>query len=129
MLKIQISIATGLLQFVLDPVLHSQWIPLFYNFTLNLQIKHSEVMEVGARVHVPISVAEARISKRYDVIPSGTLYPNADEIAYLQRLVFYKVCLCLSVFFSASFSFDFHYFWWLEMAQLLWLLFLLLNFI
>ncbi|KAF3663409.1 RNA pseudouridine synthase 3, mitochondrial [Capsicum annuum] len=54
------------------------------------KIKHSEVMEVGARVHVPISVAEARISKRYDVIPSGTLYPNADEIAYLQRLVFYK---------------------------------------
>ncbi|KAF3629977.1 RNA pseudouridine synthase 3, mitochondrial [Capsicum annuum] len=59
------------------------------HFTKGL-IKHSEVMEVGARVHVPISVAEARISKRYDVIPSGTLYPNADEIAYLQRLVFYK---------------------------------------
>ncbi|XP_004243668.1 RNA pseudouridine synthase 3, mitochondrial isoform X1 [Solanum lycopersicum] len=54
------------------------------------KIKHSEVMEVGARIHVPISVAETRISKRYDVIPSGTLYPNADEIAYLQRLVFYK---------------------------------------
>ncbi|XP_055824074.1 RNA pseudouridine synthase 3, mitochondrial isoform X2 [Solanum dulcamara] len=54
------------------------------------KIKHSEVMEVGARIHVPVSVAETRISKRYDVIPSGTLYPNADEIAYLQRLVFYK---------------------------------------
>lgn len=52
-------------------------------------------MEVGARIHVPISVAETRISKRYDVIPSGTLYPNADEIAYLQRLVFYKVYVCL----------------------------------
>ncbi|CAN4082410.1 unnamed protein product [Withania somnifera] len=54
------------------------------------KIKHSEVLEVGARVHIPISVAEARISKRYDVIPSGTLYPNADEISYLKRLVFYK---------------------------------------
>lgn len=94
-------------------MLHSQWIPLFYNFTVNLQIKHSEVMEVGARIHLPVSVAETRISKRYDVIPSGTLYPNADEIAYLQRLVFYKVCVRLSVFFSASFTFDSHYFWWL----------------
>ncbi|KAJ8532063.1 hypothetical protein K7X08_011986 [Anisodus acutangulus] len=54
------------------------------------KIKHSDIMEVGARIYVPISVAETRISKRYDVIPSGTLYPNADEIAYLQRLVFYK---------------------------------------
>lgn len=78
---------------------------------MNLQIKHSEVMEVGARVYVPISVAETKISKRYDVIPSGTLYPNADEIAYLQRLVFYKVCFCLSVCFSANFTFVFHYLW------------------
>ncbi|KAH7854986.1 hypothetical protein Vadar_019886 [Vaccinium darrowii] len=54
------------------------------------KIKHNEVMEVGARVYVPVSVAESRISKRYDAIPSGTLYPNADEIAYLQRLVRYK---------------------------------------
>ncbi|KAJ8543394.1 hypothetical protein K7X08_005917 [Anisodus acutangulus] len=54
------------------------------------KIKHSDVMEVGARIYVPISVAETRISKRYDVLPSGTLYPNVDEIAYLQRLVFYK---------------------------------------
>lgn len=50
-------------------------------------------METGARVHVPVSVAESRISKRFDTIPSGTLYPNADEIAYLQRLVKYKACL------------------------------------
>ena len=84
----------GFFNLFLDPVLqasNSQWIPLSYNFRMNLQIKHSEVMEVGASIHVPISVAETRISKRYDVIPSGTLYPNADEIAYLQRLVFYKV--------------------------------------
>ncbi|KAG8369213.1 hypothetical protein BUALT_Bualt15G0127800 [Buddleja alternifolia] len=35
-------------------------------------------------------VAESKISKRFDVIPSGTLYPNADEIDYLRRLVKYK---------------------------------------
>lgn len=54
------------------------------------KIKHNEVMEIGARVYVPVSVAESRISRRFDAIPSGTLYPNADEIAYLQRLVRYK---------------------------------------
>ncbi|KAL0392336.1 UNVERIFIED_CONTAM: RNA pseudouridine synthase 3, mitochondrial [Sesamum radiatum] len=54
------------------------------------KIKHSDIMEVGARVYVPVSVAESKISKRFDVIPSGTLYPNADEIEYLQRLVKYK---------------------------------------
>lgn len=58
-----------------------------------MQIKHSEVMEVGAKVYVPVSVAESRVSKRYDTIPSGTLHPNADEIAYLQRLVHYKASL------------------------------------
>ncbi|KAL2551236.1 RNA pseudouridine synthase 3 [Forsythia ovata] len=55
-----------------------------------IKIKHNEVIEVGARVYVPVSVAESRISKRFDVIPSGTLSPNADEIEYLQRLVKYK---------------------------------------
>ncbi|KAG7956313.1 hypothetical protein I3843_11G118100 [Carya illinoinensis] len=54
------------------------------------KIKHNEVMEAGARVYIPVSVAETRISKRFDTIPSGTLYPNADEIQYLQRLVKYK---------------------------------------
>ncbi|KAI3460020.1 hypothetical protein Pfo_016683 [Paulownia fortunei] len=54
------------------------------------KIKHSDIMEEGARVYVPVSVAESKISKRFDVIPSGTLYPNADEIEYLQRLVKYK---------------------------------------
>ncbi|KAI9074540.1 hypothetical protein K1719_043484 [Acacia pycnantha] len=54
------------------------------------EIKHNEVMKPGAIIHVPVSVAETRISKRYDTIPSGTLYPNADEIRYLQRLVIYK---------------------------------------
>lgn len=54
------------------------------------KIKHNEVMEVGTRVWVPVSVAETRVSKRFDCIPSGTLYPNADEIDYLRRLVKYK---------------------------------------
>ncbi|XP_022716400.1 RNA pseudouridine synthase 3, mitochondrial-like isoform X2 [Durio zibethinus] len=54
------------------------------------KVKHNEVMEVGARVWVPVSIAETRVSKRFDCIPSGTLYPNADEIEYLQRLVKYK---------------------------------------
>lgn len=54
------------------------------------KIKHNEVMEPGARIFVPVSVAETKISKRFDIIPSGTLYPNADEIEYLRRLVIYK---------------------------------------
>ncbi|XP_020541305.1 RNA pseudouridine synthase 3, mitochondrial isoform X2 [Jatropha curcas] len=58
--------------------------------TFMRKIKPSDVMEVGARVLIPVSVAETRISKRFDTIPSGTLYPNADEIEYLQRLVKYK---------------------------------------
>lgn len=55
------------------------------------QVKHNEVMQVGDKLWLPVSIAETRISKRYDTIPSGTLYPNADEIAYLQRLVRFKV--------------------------------------
>ncbi|CAK8542251.1 unnamed protein product [Lathyrus sativus] len=54
------------------------------------KIRPNDVMKPGARVYVPVSIAETRISKRYDAIPSGTLYPNADEIKYLQRLVMYK---------------------------------------
>ncbi|KMS97196.1 hypothetical protein BVRB_7g177780 isoform B [Beta vulgaris subsp. vulgaris] len=54
------------------------------------KIKHNEVMKAGARIYVPVSIAESRISRRFDPIPCGTLYPNADEIAYLQRLVMYK---------------------------------------
>ncbi|XLU27585.1 hypothetical protein S245_063651, partial [Arachis hypogaea] len=57
------------------------------------KIRPNEVIKQGARIHIPVPIAEARISKRYDVIPSGTLYPNADEIKYLQRLVIYKACL------------------------------------
>ncbi|XP_010539606.1 PREDICTED: RNA pseudouridine synthase 3, mitochondrial [Tarenaya hassleriana] len=53
-------------------------------------IKLNEVMRIGDRIWLPVSVAETRINKRYDTIPSGTLYPNADEIKYLQRLVRYK---------------------------------------
>ena len=50
-------------------------------------------METGARVHIPVSVAEMRVSRRFDTIPSGTLHPNADEIKYLQRLVKYKASI------------------------------------
>ncbi|XP_062027782.1 RNA pseudouridine synthase 3, mitochondrial-like isoform X2 [Rosa rugosa] len=54
------------------------------------KIRPSEVMEEGARVYVPVSIAEGKVSRRFDCIPSETLYPNADEIDYLQRLVKYK---------------------------------------
>ncbi|KAL5703880.1 hypothetical protein ACHQM5_022375 [Ranunculus cassubicifolius] len=54
------------------------------------KITPNEVMKVGATLHVPVSLAETKIIKRFDSIPSGTLYPNADEIEYLQRLVMYK---------------------------------------
>ena len=56
-------------------------------------------METGARIHLPVSVAEMKVARRFDTIPSGTLYPNADEIKYLQRLVKYK----------ASTEFNLHY--------------------
>ncbi|KAH9716452.1 RNA pseudouridine synthase 3 [Citrus sinensis] len=54
------------------------------------KIKTNEVMEPGARIFLPVSMVEGRISKRYDTIPSGTLNPNADEIDYLRRLVKYR---------------------------------------
>ncbi|GAA0164532.1 RNA processing factor [Lithospermum erythrorhizon] len=54
------------------------------------KINHSEVMKKGARIYAPVTVTEAKINKRFDVIPTGTQYPNADEIQYLQRLVMYK---------------------------------------
>ncbi|KAL5079431.1 hypothetical protein RYX36_007852, partial [Vicia faba] len=54
------------------------------------KIRPNDVMKLGDRVYVPVSIAETRISKRYDAIQSGTLYLNADEINYLQRLVIYK---------------------------------------
>ncbi|KAK9287283.1 hypothetical protein L1049_015696 [Liquidambar formosana] len=60
------------------------------HFNKGLLSHGGEVMEAGARVYVPVSVAETRISRGFDTIPSGTLYPNADEIEYLQRLVIYK---------------------------------------
>lgn len=62
-------------------------------------MRPNDVMKPGARLHVPVSMAETRISKRYDAIPSGTLYPNADEIKYLQRLVIYKACLSSKAIF------------------------------
>lgn len=71
-----------------------------------MQVRPNDIMEVGARVHIPVSVAESTVSKRFDVKPSATLYPNADEIEYLQRLVKYKVCLVneLIIFISLSLS-------------------------
>ncbi|KAJ6814393.1 RNA pseudouridine synthase 3, mitochondrial [Iris pallida] len=54
------------------------------------KIKHNDVMAAGMKIHLPVSVAESRIVKRYDTIPTATLHPNADEIEYLQRLVVYK---------------------------------------
>ncbi|XP_071707196.1 RNA pseudouridine synthase 3, mitochondrial-like [Rutidosis leptorrhynchoides] len=54
------------------------------------KIKHNEVMKTGSTICVPVSVAESKISKRFDTIPSASLCPNADEIQYLQRLVMYK---------------------------------------
>lgn len=55
-----------------------------------MQIKHNDVMGAGMKIYLPVSVAESRIIKRYDTIPTATLHPNADEIDYLQRLVVYK---------------------------------------
>lgn len=54
------------------------------------RVKHNDVMEVGMRIQVPVSVAETKITKRYDTIPTATLHPNADEIEYMRRLVIYK---------------------------------------
>lgn len=61
-------------------------------------------MKTGARIYVPVSVAETRISNRFNSIPTGTLYPNADEIEYLQRLVKYKACLYVFYFFQISWN-------------------------
>ncbi|KAK4850272.1 hypothetical protein QYF36_005298 [Acer negundo] len=52
-----------------------------------LQIKPNEVMKEGVSLFIPVPGLESRISKRYNTIPSGTLNPNADELAYLLRLV------------------------------------------
>ncbi|XP_020110889.1 RNA pseudouridine synthase 3, mitochondrial isoform X1 [Ananas comosus] len=54
------------------------------------KIKHNAVMEAGMRIHLPISVAETKITKRYDTIPTATLNPNADEIEYIRRLVIHR---------------------------------------
>ncbi|XP_020217150.1 RNA pseudouridine synthase 3, mitochondrial isoform X6 [Cajanus cajan] len=75
------------------------------------KIRPNEVMKRGVRVHVPVSIAETRISKRYDAIPSGTLYPNADEIKYLQRLLIYKGNLpvhnSMDALVAAALSYDY----------------------
>jgi hypothetical protein len=55
-------------------------------------------MEPGMRIHLPVSVAEAEIIKRYETIPTATLHPNRDEIEYLKRLVIYKVIFYFMLF-------------------------------
>ncbi|CAL5005276.1 unnamed protein product [Urochloa decumbens] len=55
------------------------------------KIKHNDVMEPGMRIHLPVSVAEGEIKKRYETIPTATLHPNKDEIEYLRRLVIHRV--------------------------------------
>lgn len=42
------------------------------------------------RIHLPVSVAEGEIKKRYETIPTATLHPNKDEIEYLRRLVIHR---------------------------------------
>ncbi|KMZ73660.1 RNA pseudouridine synthase 3, mitochondrial [Zostera marina] len=54
------------------------------------QVNHDEPMRVGMRLYVSVSIAESKVSRRYDTIPSATLHPNADEINYLRRLVCYS---------------------------------------
>lgn len=81
--------------FNLFPVGYSMclhWDFSYSTATCNVQINPNEIMKARDRVYIPVSVAESRISKRFDTIPSGTLNPNADEIKYLQRLVIYKAC-------------------------------------
>lgn len=53
------------------------------------------------RLYVSVSIAESKVSRRYDTIPSATLHPNADEINYLRRLVCYSV---ISLTFSLNLS-------------------------
>ncbi|KAK4387738.1 RNA pseudouridine synthase 3, mitochondrial [Sesamum angolense] len=47
---------------------------------------------------IPPPLIQSHFNKclRFDVIPSGTLYPNADEIEYLRRLVKYKARFLLA---------------------------------
>ena len=53
------------------------------------------------KIRLPVSVAESRIIKRYDTIPTATLNPNADEIEYIQRLVKYKAYFLFSFYTKA----------------------------
>ncbi|KAG6514762.1 hypothetical protein ZIOFF_025132 [Zingiber officinale] len=70
--------------------------------SLSMQIKHDHVMESGVRIHLPVSVGETKITKRYSTIPTATLNPNADEIEYMKRLVIHKASF-LFLFDSAIF--------------------------
>ncbi|RLN03596.1 hypothetical protein C2845_PM13G18180 [Panicum miliaceum] len=55
------------------------------------KIKYNDVMEPGMRIHLPVSVAEGEIKKRYETIPTATLHPNKDEIEYLRTLVIHRL--------------------------------------
>ncbi|XP_078437964.1 pseudouridine synthase family protein isoform X3 [Wolffia australiana] len=62
----------------------------FGGFVRSFKVRHDEAMKPGMQLYLPVSVAETKISRRYDTIPTATLNPNADEIAYLRRLVTHK---------------------------------------
>lgn len=53
-------------------------------------ISARDVMKTGSVIYLPVTAYSSKVNKRYDPIPRGTLYPNADEIKYIRRLVLYK---------------------------------------
>ena len=70
-----------------------------------LQIKHNDAMEPGMRIHLPVSVAEGEVKKRYETIPTATLHPNKDEIEYLRRLVIHRVILFVGCIANFSWTY------------------------
>lgn len=53
-------------------------------------ISARDIMKTGSIIYLPVTAYSSKVNKRYDPIPRGTLYPNADEIKYIRRLVLYK---------------------------------------
>jgi hypothetical protein len=53
-------------------------------------ISTRDIMKAGSIIYLPVTAYSSKVNKRYDPIPRGTLYPNADEIKYTRRLVIYK---------------------------------------
>ncbi|XLS97640.1 hypothetical protein HN51_040375, partial [Arachis hypogaea] len=82
-------------------VLEIQWLGAYpldtERYFIPKQCLLSLIAEARGKNSYPCANCQARIFKRYDAIPSGTLYPNADEIKYLQRLVIHKACLASNV--------------------------------